>query len=73
MRLHVDDLTKTVKEFNSLINAKDKEDKNGTTLTKLTILSLVYGSTLSSTDILELGAIITTIGSNMADKERRSQ
>ena len=61
---------KRIKELN---NKKiiEKNKTNKTTATKLTILSLVYGSTLSSSDVLELGAIITTIGSNMSDKEKR--
>lgn len=71
MKLYTDDLTKTAKEFNSLFETKEKEERNTTTVTKLSILSLVYGSTLSTDDILELGDILHTIADYRADKEKR--
>lgn len=57
-----------------LINNKDfisieKSEDEQVIDTKLGILSLVYGSTLSSADIAELGDILITISQYIADKE----
>lgn len=58
-----------------LINNKDfilieKTEDEQVIDTKLSILSMVYGSTLSSADVAELGDILITISQYMADKER---
>lgn len=71
MRLHTDDLTKTREEFNSLFISKEKEKEDNITTIKLSILSLVYGSTLSSTDMEELVEILSIIADYKADKEKR--
>ncbi len=71
MKLYTNDLTKTAKEFNSLFEATKEEEDNKKALTKLDILSMVYCSTLSSDDILELGAILGTIAKYKANKEKR--
>ena len=60
----------SVKELN---NKKEfeKNKENERTVTKLSILSLVYGSTLSSSDILELRDMLGIIADYKADKEKR--
>ena len=60
----------SVKELNNKKEfEKNKENKR--IVTKLSILSMVYGSTLSSDDILELGDMLHTIADYKADKEKR--
>lgn len=68
MKLYTDDLTKRVinnKELNLFKKTKNEEIIE----TKVTILSMVYGSTLSSADVAELGDILITISQYIADKE----
>ena len=65
---HKDKLVKRIinnKDFILIEKTKDEQ----VTDTKLSILSLVYGSTLSSADVAELGDILITISQYIADKE----
>ncbi len=71
MKLYADDLTKTAKEFNSLFETTKEEEEKEKGIAKLDILSMVYGSALSSDDIAELGDILSTIADYKADKEKR--
>ena len=53
------------KDFISFGKTKDEQVID----TKLSILSIVYGSALSSADVAELGDILITVSQYIADKE----